>query len=77
MRPETPLVFTFLLRHGAPLLFVLAVVFASMAMGSPLLAGLNGGPLFIWIVVRILNRRDAPNRVDSSNDVSEDLPKME
>ncbi len=58
--PETPLVFTFLNEQGAPLLFVLLVISATMAAIAPLLAGLIGGPMVVWLIVRVVNRRDDP-----------------
>lgn len=68
--PETPLVFTFLNRYAAPMVFLVALMFG--AMEAPLLTGVLAGPLFIWIVVRAVNRRDDPRQKEPLEDDPDD-----
>jgi hypothetical protein len=68
---ETPLVFTFLIEQGGPILFALLVILGTMTFSSPMMTGLVAGPLFIWLVIRMINRRNDPKRQQSDEEIDE------
>jgi hypothetical protein len=56
--PETPLVLTFLARFRR--LIVAALAFVEIAPISVVITAIASGPLFIWWIVRRVNRSDDP-----------------
>lgn len=65
--PETPLVLTFLNEIGLPILCAVAAMYGLTLAGSfSFLTSICIGPLFIWLVVRMVNRRSDPRRIKTS-----------
>jgi hypothetical protein len=70
--PETPLVLTFLNDIGLPLLCGMAAMYGLTLGGSvSFLTSICIGPLFIWLVIRMVNRRSDPRRIKTSNPMPE------
>ena len=70
--PETPLVLTFLNDIGLPLLCGVAAMYGLTLGGSvSFLTSVCIGPVFIWLVIRMVNRRSDPRRIKSSNSIPE------
>jgi hypothetical protein len=68
--PETPLVMTFLNENGLPLLGAVAAMYGLTLTGSfSFLTSICIGPLFIWLVVRMVNRQSDPRRIKTSTPI--------
>jgi Na+-driven multidrug efflux pump len=77
---DTPLVLTFLNDIGLPILCAVAAMYGLTLSGTlSFLTSLCIAPLFIWVVVRMMNRRSDPRRIKTSMQIpnGDDSPESE